>query len=88
MNSIFLSTLLFAPPAGSETPNPLIQLIPMILVQCLYAIFTYKVAEKTNKNKALYVVITLIPVLGSLFFFITILTSILYALDEIKKPKN
>lgn len=79
--------MLFAPPtAGVEAmPNPFIQLIPLLIIQGIYAIFTYNVAEKRNKSKILYVVLTLIPGFGSLFFFIIILTSILYALDEIKK---
>ena len=79
--------MLFAPPtAGVEAMlNPFIQLIPLLIIQGIYAIFTYNVAEKRNKSKILYVVLTLIPGFGSLFFFIIILTSILYVLDEIKK---
>jgi ABC-type uncharacterized transport system permease subunit len=59
--------------------------LPLMILQGLYAIFTYKVAEKTNNSKLLYVFVTLIPGIGSVFFFIQILSSIIYCLDKIQK---
>lgn len=61
----------------------LAQFFPIIAIQALYAIFTYKVAAKTGKNRALYVVVTLIPGIGSIFFVVIVLSSILYCLDKI-----
>jgi len=59
--------------------------LPLMILQSFYTIFTYKVAEKTNNSKLLYVFLTLIPGVGSVFFFIQILSSIIYCLDKIQR---
>ncbi len=52
------------------------------------SIFTYKIAERTNQNKWIYVLLTLIPGFGFIFFIYILLSSILLILDEINYLKS
>ena len=63
-------------------------LLPSILMGMLLSIFTYKIAQKTNANKSLYVLFTLIPGIGIIFFIYVLLASILMLLDQINYLKS
>lgn len=62
--------------------------LPLEFMQLFYLFFTYNVAIKTGKNKWLYTFITLIPVIGSIFFTILIFTTICRLLDEVNELKR
>lgn len=62
--------------------------LPITLMGMFLSIFTYKIAERTNKNKWVYVLLTLIPGFGFFFFVYTLLSSVLIILDQINYLKS
>lgn len=49
----FFSVFLFAPPSGNpgETPNPLIQIVPLILVVAVFYFFMIRPQQKKEKER-------------------------------------
>ena len=66
----------------------LMSFLPLILFSLIFAIFSYKVAEKTGKSKGLYVFVTIIPFVGTLFLVYLLYSTILLLLDEVNALKR
>ncbi len=62
--------------------------LPITILNLILSIFTYKIAQKTNANKWLYVFLTVIPGIGTVFFMYIVLSSILMKLDQINYLKS
>nr|WP_315489506.1 hypothetical protein [uncultured Rhodoferax sp.] len=61
----------------------IINFLPMFIMQIFYAAFAAQIAKRTNKSVALYVALSLIPVLGMFFFMYVMWTTVLWTLDSI-----
>ena len=48
--------------------NLIIQLLPLMFFQSLYAIFIYLIAKRMKNSPASHVVLSMIPVFGFLYF--------------------
>ena len=52
MPNILLSLLLFAPPvAGQAAPNPLIQIVPLVLIFSVFYFFMIRPQQKKQKDR-------------------------------------
>jgi preprotein translocase subunit YajC len=51
MHNPILSLLLFAPPAGGQTPNPFVQLVPLVLIFIVFYFFMIRPQQKKQKDK-------------------------------------
>ena len=51
MYNFMFSLLLFAPPAGGEAPNPMIQFIPFILIAVVFYLFLIRPQQKKQKER-------------------------------------
>lgn len=51
MHHFILSLLLFAPPAGGQNPNPVIQLIPLVLIFLVFYFFMIRPQQKKQKER-------------------------------------
>ncbi|ARM31634.1 preprotein translocase subunit YajC [Prosthecochloris sp. HL-130-GSB] len=51
MTDFILSFLLFAPPAGGETPNPFVQLVPLVLIFVVFYFFLIRPQQKKQKER-------------------------------------
>ncbi|TLU81572.1 MAG: preprotein translocase subunit YajC [Chlorobium sp.] len=52
MHTIILSLLLFAPPvAGQAAPNPLIQIVPLVLIFIVFYFFMIRPQQKKQKER-------------------------------------
>lgn len=67
--------------------NTLIGLVPIFITQLIYAVFVAQVAKRTGKNATVYVVLTLIPILGAFFVIYVLWSTVLWALDSINELK-
>lgn len=68
--------------------DTIISLVPMFIMQLIYAVFVAQVAKRTGKNPIVYVVLTLIPILGAFFVIYVLWTTVLWALDSINELKS
>ncbi|ABL66446.1 preprotein translocase subunit YajC [Chlorobium phaeobacteroides] len=51
MYQSFFSLLLFSPPAGGQTPNPFIQLVPLVLIFIVFYFFMIRPQQKKQKDR-------------------------------------
>ncbi len=51
MHHSILSLLLFAPPSAGQTPNPLVQIVPMVLIFIVFYFFMIRPQQKKQKNR-------------------------------------
>jgi preprotein translocase subunit YajC len=51
MHNPIFSLLLFAPPAGGQTPNPFVQLVPLVLIFIVFYFFMIRPQQKKQKDK-------------------------------------
>ncbi|ACF47117.1 MAG: preprotein translocase subunit YajC [Prosthecochloris sp.] len=51
MSDFILSFLLFAPPAGGQTPNPFVQLVPLVLIFVVFYFFLIRPQQKKQKER-------------------------------------
>ncbi|ASQ91791.1 preprotein translocase subunit YajC [Prosthecochloris sp. GSB1] len=51
MHHFFSSLLMFAPPAGGGTPNPFVQLVPLILIFVVFYFFLIRPQQKKQKER-------------------------------------
>lgn len=65
----------------------IISLLPMIIMQSIYAILTVQIAKRTNRSVPLYLILSLIPIAGAFFFIYVMWTTVLYVLDSINELK-
>ncbi|MEN9983817.1 MAG: hypothetical protein RI918_1786 [Pseudomonadota bacterium] len=61
----------------------LISLVPLMLMQAIYAIFIALIAKRTNKNVWLYTILSIVPILGMFFFLYVIASTFLRLLDSV-----
>lgn len=65
----------------------IISFLPMLIMQAIYAIFVAQIAKRTNKNVSVYVIVSLIPLVGAFFFIYVIWSTVLSVLDSINELK-
>ncbi len=51
MSDLILSFLLFAPPTGGQTPNPFVQLVPLVLIFVVFYFFLIRPQQKKQKER-------------------------------------
>jgi preprotein translocase subunit YajC len=51
MYDSILALMLFAPPAGGQTPNPFIQLVPLVLIFVVFYFFMIRPQQKKQKDR-------------------------------------
>lgn len=66
----------------------LISFLPMFIMQLIYAVFVGQIAARTNKNVPVYVVVTLIPIVGMFFLIYVFWSTILSLLDSVNQLKQ
>lgn len=57
--------------------------LPLILISIPFAIGNYFLAERMGRNKILWVILTLLPIVNFLFMYYVIYVVILYILDKL-----
>ena len=67
--------------------STILSLLPLILIQTIYAIFIAQIAKRTEKSVLKYVVISLIPFIGAFFFIYVMWSTILGLLDAVNQLK-
>lgn len=69
----------------------IISILPMVIMQVVYAGFVAQIARRTNKNVLVYVIASLVPIVGAFFIIYVFWSTALWALDsinELKAQKN
>lgn len=51
MYNTLLSLFLFAPPAGGQTPNPFVQIVPLVLIFVVFYFFMIRPQQKKQKDR-------------------------------------
>ncbi len=51
MHHTLMTLFLFAPPAGGQTPNPFIQLVPLVLIFIVFYFFMIRPQQKKQKDR-------------------------------------
>ncbi|MEI7695689.1 MAG: preprotein translocase subunit YajC [Chlorobium sp.] len=51
MYTTLLTLFLFSPPAGGQTPNPLIQIVPLVLIFIVFYFFMIRPQQKKQKDR-------------------------------------
>jgi preprotein translocase subunit YajC len=51
MHNLFSALMLFAPPTGGQTPNPFIQLVPLVLIFVVFYFFMIRPQQKKQKER-------------------------------------
>lgn len=51
MLDLIAALLLFAPPAGGQAPNPIIQLVPLVLIFVVFYFFMIRPQQKKQKER-------------------------------------
>ena len=67
--------------------STILSLLPLILIQTIYAIFIAQIAKRTEKSVLKYVVISLIPFIGAFFFIYVMWSTLLGLLDSVNQLK-
>jgi hypothetical protein len=65
----------------------ILSFLPMFIMQVVYAIFVAQIARRTNKNVPVYVIVSLIPIVGVFFLVYVFWSTALWALDSINELK-
>lgn len=66
----------------------LFSLMPMFIMQSIYAVFVFQIAKRTEKNAPLFTVATLIPLLGAFFVIYVFWSTTLYLLDSVNELRD
>jgi hypothetical protein len=61
----------------------IIQLLPLMIIQTVYAIITFVMARKQGKNPWAWTIFTLVPGIGMFVFLIFFLLTLLSMLDRL-----
>jgi preprotein translocase subunit YajC len=51
MQDFIIALMLFAPPTGGQTPNPFIQLVPLVLIFVVFYFFMIRPQQKKQKDR-------------------------------------
>lgn len=62
--------------------------LPLMFIQAVYAIFVAQVAKRTSKNIRVYVIITLVPIIGPFFAIYVFWSTFLGLLDAVNFLKG
>ncbi len=65
----------------------IISFLPIFIMQAIYAVFVAQIAKRTGKNVPLYVIVSIIPLVGAFFFIYVMWSTVLRVLDSINELK-
>ena len=65
----------------------ILSFLPMFIMQVVYAVFVAQIARRTKKNVPVYVIASLVPIVGVFFFIYVFWSTALWALDSINELK-
>lgn len=51
MHDLILALMLFAPPTGGQTPNPIVQIVPLVLIFIVFYFFMIRPQQKKQKDR-------------------------------------
>lgn len=51
MHDFIIALMLFAPPTGGQTPNPLVQIVPLVLIFVVFYFFMIRPQQKKQKDR-------------------------------------
>ncbi|MCE1273031.1 MAG: preprotein translocase subunit YajC [Chlorobiaceae bacterium] len=51
MHDLTLALMLFAPPTGGQTPNPIVQIVPLVLIFIVFYFFMIRPQQKKQKDR-------------------------------------
>ncbi|NTU67751.1 MAG: preprotein translocase subunit YajC [Chlorobiaceae bacterium] len=51
MHDSILALMLFAPPTGGQTPNPFVQIVPLVLIFVVFYFFMIRPQQKKQKDR-------------------------------------
>lgn len=69
--------------AGDPAVGLLMQLLPLMIIQLLYAVVTFQFASKQRWNAWVLTIVVLIPIVGMIAFIVIFLTTLLKTLDRL-----
>jgi uncharacterized membrane protein len=64
-----------------------ISFLPMLIMQAIYAVFVAQIAKRTGRSVPVYVILSLIPIVGAFFFIYVMWSTVLRVLDSINELK-
>jgi hypothetical protein len=62
--------------------------IPYLVISILFAIGAYHIAGRMGRSKALWVILTIIPVVNFFFYIYAFFAVLLYILDRLNEATN
>lgn len=65
----------------------IMQFLPIVLMQSVFAVFVGQIAARTNKNVPIYVIVALLPIVGNFFHIYVFWSTTLWAIDSINDLK-
>ena len=68
-----------------NTPNLLLELAPFFFLQSIYAFVVYLLASRQKMSAVVHVIVTLVPVIGMLYFVYFILWTQIRVLDRLNR---
>ena len=68
-----------------QQPDPLLSFLPFLLISILFAILNFIIAPQKGKNRIVYLLLSLIPMLGTLLSIYLISLTDIKLLDKIEK---
>jgi hypothetical protein len=71
---------------ANESNSVILSLLPFIILSIPLAWGNYFLASRTGRSGILYVVLTLIPVIGNVITIYLFYRAILYAVDRTRSP--
>ncbi len=69
--------------AGDPAVSLLMQFVPLMILQLLYAVVTFQIARKQRWNAWILTIVVLIPVVGMIAFIVIFLSTLLKTLDRL-----
>lgn len=70
---------------SNESIGLMVGLLPLTVMQVAYAFIVYGYAKRINASRVLWIVLTLIPVIGLLAGFVMMIKAQFHSLDLINK---
>lgn len=68
---------------GDPMTGIVMQLLPLMIFQIIYAIVAFQICRKQNWNAWLWTIAMLVPVIGMIVFIVIFLTTMLKTLDRL-----
>jgi hypothetical protein len=73
---------------GDPMTALVMQLLPLMIFQMIYAVVVFQLCRKQNWNAWLWTIAMLIPVVGMIVFPVIFLTTVLKTLDRLNVLEN